>query len=119
MNTQRLSIGTLQIYVEDGVPRFKDRQGVRTLESVREELHEWKRFLEDWLEKVEPPPALHKLTPEELSLALMQMAHEWRHLGFSNERADGPHRGRVYGHQQRPHQNQGETEQSKWTTQRY
>lgn len=86
MNTQRLSIGTLQIYVEDGVPRFKDRQGVRTLESVREELHEWKRFLEDWLEKVEPPPALHKLTPEELSLALMQMAHEWRHLGFSNER---------------------------------
>ncbi len=83
---RRLKIGTLEIYVEDGVARFRDRKGGRTLESVIEELMEWRRFVEDWLEKVERPPSPHSIQPEELSLAVLQMAFEWRRLGFSSER---------------------------------
>jgi len=89
MNRPRLTIGDLQIYFEDGKSRFQDRlKRDRTMASVELELSEWQEFVERWLDNVEPPPTLRKLTPEEqqFSGATKKMAKDWRRFGFSNER---------------------------------
>jgi len=87
MNRQRLTIGTLQIWFDSEVPRFKDSRGDRTLASVEAELSECQEFIETWLAKVEQPPIPHKLTPEEeqFSAAIRKMAKDWRRLGFSKD----------------------------------
>jgi len=89
MNRERLTIGNLQIYFEDGKSRFKDRSKLdRTMASVELELNELQEFVERWLDNVEPLPTPRNPTPEEqqFSSATKKMAKDWRRFGFSNER---------------------------------